>query len=79
MTGLSRYFARGCRRVQIVLADPAGSVLADYVATRDWHGRLVGRRRDWRRFHSADRRSVRACGVRSPFATSKVVDPAASC
>jgi cystathionine beta-synthase len=32
-TGLSRYFARVAPNVQIVLADPAGSVLADYVRT----------------------------------------------
>jgi cystathionine beta-synthase len=32
-TGLSRYFARVAPNVEIVLADPAGSVLADYVRT----------------------------------------------
>jgi cystathionine beta-synthase len=32
-TGLSRYFARTAPSVDIVLADPAGSVLADYVRT----------------------------------------------
>ncbi|TMA35741.1 MAG: cysteine synthase family protein, partial [Deltaproteobacteria bacterium] len=33
MTGLSRYFARVAPHVEMVLADPAGSVLAGYVAT----------------------------------------------
>ena len=32
-TGLSRYFARVAPNVEIVLADPVGSVLADYVRT----------------------------------------------
>ncbi|TMA54148.1 MAG: pyridoxal-phosphate dependent enzyme [Deltaproteobacteria bacterium] len=33
ITGLSRYFARVAPHVEMVLADPAGSVLAGYVAT----------------------------------------------
>jgi len=33
LTGLSRFFARVAPHVEMVLADPAGSVLADYVAT----------------------------------------------
>ncbi len=33
MTGLSRYFARVAPHVEMVLADPAGSVLAGYVQT----------------------------------------------
>ena len=33
ITGLSRYFARVAPEVDIVLADPAGSVLAEYVKT----------------------------------------------
>ncbi|HEX3726325.1 MAG TPA: cysteine synthase family protein, partial [Pirellulales bacterium] len=33
LTGLSRYFARVAPSVDMVLADPAGSVLAEYVAT----------------------------------------------
>jgi cystathionine beta-synthase len=33
LTGLSRYFARVAPHVEIVLADPVGSVLADYVET----------------------------------------------
>ena len=33
MTGVSRYFARVAPHVEMVLADPAGSVLAGYVAT----------------------------------------------
>ncbi|HLI11819.1 MAG TPA: cystathionine beta-synthase [Alphaproteobacteria bacterium] len=33
MTGLSRYFARMAPQVEMVLADPEGSVLANYVAT----------------------------------------------
>jgi cystathionine beta-synthase len=33
MTGLSRYFARIAPQVEMVLADPAGSVLADYIRT----------------------------------------------
>jgi cystathionine beta-synthase len=39
MTGLSRYFARTAPGVELVLADPAGSVLADYVRTgKPGHG-----------------------------------------
>jgi cystathionine beta-synthase len=33
LTGMSRYFERVAPQVEIVLADPAGSVLADYVRT----------------------------------------------
>jgi cystathionine beta-synthase len=33
ITGLSRYFARVAPGVEMVLADPAGSILADYVKT----------------------------------------------
>jgi len=33
ITGLSRHFARVAPEVEIVLADPAGSILAEYVAT----------------------------------------------
>jgi cystathionine beta-synthase len=33
LTGLSRYFARVAPELEMVLADPEGSVLADYVAT----------------------------------------------
>jgi cystathionine beta-synthase len=33
LTGLSRYFARVAPQVELVLADPAGSILADYVKT----------------------------------------------
>src|SRR6202012_2745878 len=33
ITGLSRFFARTAPDVEIVLADPAGSILADYVKT----------------------------------------------
>ena len=34
ITGLSRYFAEVQPRLEMVLADPAGSILADYVRTR---------------------------------------------
>jgi cystathionine beta-synthase len=33
ITGISRYFARAAPNVEIVLADPVGSVLADYIKT----------------------------------------------
>jgi cystathionine beta-synthase len=33
MTGFSRFFARVAPQVELVLADPKGSILADYVAT----------------------------------------------
>ncbi len=59
ITGLSRYFARVAPQVEMVLADPVGSVLADYVEHRqDRRSRLVARRRHRRGFHSADRRPV---------------------
>jgi cystathionine beta-synthase len=34
MTGLSRYFAKVAPHVQMILADPVGSVLAEYVRTK---------------------------------------------
>jgi len=33
ITGLSHFFARTAPHVEMVLADPAGSILADYVKT----------------------------------------------
>src|SRR4029077_2564411 len=33
LTGLSRYFSKAAPHVEMVLADPAGSVLAGYIAT----------------------------------------------
>ena len=33
VTGLSRYFAKAAPKLEIVLADPEGSILADYIAT----------------------------------------------
>jgi cystathionine beta-synthase len=33
ITGLSRFFARAAPQVEVVLADPTGSILADYVET----------------------------------------------
>jgi len=33
VTGLSRYFARSAPDLELVLADPEGSILADYIAT----------------------------------------------
>ena len=33
VTGLSRYFAREAPKLELVLADPEGSILADYIAT----------------------------------------------
>lgn len=33
MTGLSRYFASAAPELELVLADPEGSILADYIAT----------------------------------------------
>ncbi|HEV2702084.1 MAG TPA: pyridoxal-phosphate dependent enzyme [Steroidobacteraceae bacterium] len=43
LTGLSRYFGRTAPGVQMVLADPQGSILADYVKT----GTLTSRPRSW--------------------------------
>ncbi len=59
ITGLSRFFARVAPQVEMVLADPAGSVLADYRRDRpDRPGGLVGGRGDRRGFRAADRRSL---------------------
>ena len=60
LTGLSRYFARVAPQVEMVLADPAGSILADYIqhAAKLGAGRLVAGRRDRRGFYSAAGRSV---------------------
>jgi cystathionine beta-synthase len=43
LTGLSRFFGRTAPGVQLVLADPQGSILADYVKT----GTLSTRPRSW--------------------------------
>ncbi len=43
LTGLSRYFGRTAPGVQMVLADPQGSILADYVKT----GTLTTKPRSW--------------------------------
>src|SRR5436190_7633917 len=42
LTGLSRYFARVAPRVEMVLADPVGSVLAEYTRTG-----TIGRAGSW--------------------------------
>src|SRR5207237_9711330 len=42
ITGLSRFFARVAPQVEIVLADPVGSVLAEYVRTGK-----IGHARSW--------------------------------
>jgi cystathionine beta-synthase len=43
LTGLSRYFARVAPKVEMVLADPAGSILADYAKT----GQVTPARGGW--------------------------------
>jgi len=43
ITGLSHFFARTAPHVEMVLADPAGSILADYVKT----GKLGPGERSW--------------------------------
>jgi cystathionine beta-synthase len=43
ITGLSRYFGRIAPNVELVLADPAGSIIAEYVQT----GKLVEAHRSW--------------------------------
>jgi len=43
LTGLSRFFARTAPALQMVLADPQGSILADYVKT----GTLSAKPRSW--------------------------------
>src|SRR5580700_666883 len=43
LTGLSRFFARTAPKVEIVLADPAGSILADYAKT----GKVEAARGGW--------------------------------
>jgi cystathionine beta-synthase len=43
ITGLSRYFGRTAPNVELVLADPAGSIIAEYVQT----GKLAEAHRSW--------------------------------
>src|ERR1700756_3976451 len=43
LTGLSRFFARTAPQVEMVLADPAGSILADYAKT----GKVEAARGGW--------------------------------
>src|SRR5262249_53920077 len=42
ITGMSRYFAKAAPKVEIVLADPVGSVLADYI-----HSGKIGHAGSW--------------------------------
>ena len=59
LTGLTRFFQRVQPDLEIVLADPVGSVLAEYSRSGTLgHARLVGGRRHRRGFHSVDRRPV---------------------
>jgi len=43
VTGLSRFFARQAPQVELVLADPEGSILAEYIN----EGRLTGKSSSW--------------------------------
>ena len=57
ITGLSRYFAKVSPRTEMVLADPRGSILADYRPQRRlWRSWKLARRRHWRGLHSARQR-----------------------
>ena len=60
MTGLSRYFARVAPHDEMVLADPSGSVLAEYVnaRARSDDGGLVAGRRHRRGLPAADLRPL---------------------
>ena len=56
MTGLSRYFGKVSPATEMILADPVGSVLADYIHTGKYRrGRQLDRGRHRRGLHSADR------------------------
>ena len=74
----SRYFARVAPDVEMVLADPAGSVLADYVKT----GKL-GTAGSWlveghrRGLHSIDHRPVAREAAPTPFPTRRASRPRA--
>ena len=75
LTGLSRYFARVAPQVEMVLADPAGSVLADYIA----HGHRSARPdRGWSKASAriSCRRSpiCRACSAPTAFRTREPGD-----
>ena len=57
ITGLSRYFAKVSPETEMVLADPKGSILADFVHNGDYRrGWKLARRRHWRGLHSAGQR-----------------------
>ena len=42
LAGISRYFAEHSPDTEIILADPVGSILADYVNTGELHGKSAG-------------------------------------
>jgi cystathionine beta-synthase len=65
LTGFSRYFARVAPNVELVLADPKGSILADYVATA---------KTSYRRFATC-----RASTKLTPSATKRASVPHARC
>ena len=81
ITGLSRYFARTAPDVEMVLADPAGSALADYVRTGKVGalGTRLARRRHRRRLRARGLRSVAREARPTPFPMPKRFTPAASC
>ncbi len=80
ITGLSRFFARMAPHVEMVLADPVGSVLADYVRTGK-----VGEAGSWlvegigEDFIPGDRRSVARAAKRFRFPTPRAFALPANC
>jgi cystathionine beta-synthase len=80
LTGLSRYFARVQPDVEFVLADPKGSILADYVAPATCpRSRARGRSKASARTSSRPSPTCRACAAPTPSATRKASTPRAPC
>ncbi|MDZ7770207.1 MAG: pyridoxal-phosphate dependent enzyme [Woeseiaceae bacterium] len=52
VSGLSKYLAANAPHVDVILADPVGSILADYINTGELKEKKAGcSSRNWRRFH----------------------------
>ena len=75
ITGLSRFFNRvnPRRGIEMILADPEGSILYEYIKTgKIGRSRQLGGRRHRRRFRSRHRRSLVTSPTPSKFPTRKV-------
>ncbi len=81
MTGLSRFFAKAAPHVELVLADPVGSILTQYIneGVLSTKSGSVDGGRHRRRFPAGHLRLHAASRKPMPYRTRKVSWPAANC